>query len=295
MTCLNPICENYRKELRDYKFCPECGGAAKPSDLSYRITGSVNSGIVGNVIEVSLSAEVRQAFCFIPSGSFVMGSPADENGRGKFFNPGIIKWLTGHLSNEGTVEVNLSQPFWLAKTQVTQAQWQAVMDSNPSSFKGPNLPVEEVYWRDADAYISEINGKQMLPKGWKFALPTEAQWEYACRAGEKGPYSGGSLDEVGWYGGNSGKTHEVGQKKPNAWGLYDMHGNVFEWCADWYDDTPHGGVDPKGPESGQNRVLRGGSWESGDSFCRAACRPCWGVPNFTGDDVGFRTAIVPSN
>jgi formylglycine-generating enzyme required for sulfatase activity len=224
-----------------------------------------------------------------------MGSSADEDGRHKFFSPGIMNWLMGQISNEDSVEVNFRQHFWLAKTEVTQAQWQAVMGSNPSSFKGPNLPVENVYWRDAEYYISEINGKQILPTGWKFALPTEAQWEYACRAGDKGPYSGGSLDEVGWYKDNSGKTHEVGQKKPNAWGLYDMHGNVAEWCADWYDDRLQGGLDPKGPESGKNRVLRGGSWQTIPSACRAADRPCFGVPNLSGDDIGFRTAIVLSN
>jgi formylglycine-generating enzyme required for sulfatase activity len=133
-----------------------------------------------------------------------------------------------------------------------------------------------------------------LPEGWKFALPTEAQWEYACRAGEKGPFSGGSLDDVGWYDENSdSETHEVGEKKPNAWGLHDMHGNVWEWCADWWDDTLKGGVDPTGPSSGVDRVYRGGSWGFDASDCRAARRGGSG-PDDRLNDLGFRPALVPS-
>jgi formylglycine-generating enzyme required for sulfatase activity len=208
-----------------------------------------------------------------------MGSPEGENGRS---------------SDESQVEVRLSEPFWLAKTEVTQAQWEAVMDSNPSSFKSPKLPVENVSWEDAQAYLTKLNEKGILPEGWKFALPTEAQWEYACRAGEKGPYSGGSLEEVGWYDGNSGSnTHEVGQKKPNAWGLHDMHGNVWEWCSDLYDGTLKGGVDPTGPSSGVHRVSRGGSWYYVASCCRAAFRSGY-FPGDRFDRLGFRPALVPS-
>lgn len=206
-----------------------------------------------------------------------MGSPAKEKGRG---------------NDETQVKVTISHLFWMAKTEVTQAQWEAVMGSNPSKFKGMDLPVENVSWEDAQAFIAKLNSKQILPQGWKFALPTEAQWEYASRAGEKGPYSGGSLDEVGWYDGNSSSaTHEVGQKKPNAWGLHDMHGNVWEWCADWYDDTLKGGTDPMGPSSGDVRVFRGGSWSGNASGCRAAYRsryrPCIRFSN-----LGFRPALV---
>ena len=155
---------------------------------------------------IALAPNVEMTVAFIGPGSFTMGSTSNEE---------------GHSSDENQVEVTLSQSFWLAKTEVTQAQWEAVMGSHPSEFKGPNLPVENVNWGDAQAFITKLNEKQILPQGWKFTLPTEAQWEYACRAGEKGPYSGGSLDEVGWYAGNSdSKTHEVAQKKPNALGLY---------------------------------------------------------------------------
>jgi formylglycine-generating enzyme required for sulfatase activity len=154
--------------------------------------------------------------------------------------------------------------------------------------------VENVSWDDAQAFIAKLNEKQILPLGWKFALPTEAQWEYACRAGERGPYSGGGLDEVGWYCGNSGeKTHEVGIKKPSLWGLHDMHGNVEEWCADWYDDTMKGGADPTGPSLGDRRVLRGGSWRNFASGCRAAHRSRI-LPGSRNYDLGFRPALVPS-
>jgi formylglycine-generating enzyme required for sulfatase activity len=228
---------------------------------------------------IVLGPQTKMQMVFIKPGSFTMGSPTDERGRS---------------TDESQAEVTLSAPFWLAKTEVTQAQWEAVMGANPSHFKSPNLPVENVSWDDAQSFLAKLNEKGILPEGWKFALPTEAQWEYACRAGEKGPYSGGSLEEVGWYDRNSGsKTHEVGQKKPNAWGLHDMQGNVWEWCADWYDDTLKGGVDPTGPSSGDYRVYRGGSWFNDASRCRAAYRR----RNFPGGrrfNLGFRPALVPS-
>jgi formylglycine-generating enzyme required for sulfatase activity len=228
---------------------------------------------------IVLSSSVQMPVAFIRPGSFTMGSPANEDGRS---------------SDEDQAEVTLSQPFWLAKTEVSQAQWEAVMGNNPSTFKAPNLPVENVSWEDAQSFIGKLNEKQILPPGWKFALPTEAQWEYACRAGEKGPYSGGSLDEVGWYDGNSGsKTHEVGQKQVNAWGLHDMHGNVYEWCVDWYDDTLKGGTDPTGPSQGDYRVGRGGSWFFYASDCRAAYRYRFD-PGLRSLDLGFRPALVPS-
>jgi formylglycine-generating enzyme required for sulfatase activity len=200
----------------------------------------------------------------------------------------------GHSIGENQVEVMLTQPFWLAKTEVTQAQYKAVMGSNPSNFKGDNLPVENVSWNEAQAFIDKLNEKQILPQGWKFALPTEAQWEYACRAGEKGPYSGGSLDEVGWHDDNSGsKPHEVAQKKPNLWGLYDMHGNVYEWCGDWYVGTLTGGADPAGSASGSFKVYRSGSWDGSSSKCRAAYRD-GEYPSNSHNNMGFRPALVPS-
>ena len=178
----------------------------------------------------------------------------------------------------------------MAKTEVTQAQWNAVMGNNPSNFKGDNLPVEQVSWNEAQDFLEKLNAKIGNTDRGKMMLPTEAQWEYACRAGELGPFSGGTIDEVAWYNDNSkGKTHPVGMKKSNAWGLYDMHGNVWEWCADWYDAELEGGVDRSGPASGSDRVYRGGSWNYDAYGCRAANRLNYS-PSFSYNDGGFRVA-----
>jgi formylglycine-generating enzyme required for sulfatase activity len=268
------------QELKFVELDPEQWEAARDKNQALAVT-LASADAPGHLIDVVLPQNVTIAFCSIPAGSFTMGSPEDEESR----HP-----------DESQVEVTLIKPFWLAKTPVTQAQWDAVMGSKPNSFEGPNLPMDHVSWEDARAYLAKLNEKGIVPEGWKFALPTEAQWEYACRAGEAGPFSGGSLDEVGWYLGNSGsQTHEVGQKKPNALGLHDMHGNVLEWCADWYNDTLKGGTDPSGPLSGDSRVHRGGSCDLDTSDCRAACRFMNG-PGYPYDCyLGFRPALVPSS
>ncbi len=166
----------------------------------------------------------------------------------------------------------------MGKHEVTQAQWEKVMGYNPSLFKnvGPEAPVDTVSWDDCQAFCKTAGGG--------LRLPTEAEWEYACRAGSKGPYAG-ELDEMGWHVGNSDdSTHPVGQKKPNAWGLYDMHGNVREWCQDIYAfEYPEGAAtDPTGPkkESGDpHRSVRGGSWAGYAFFCRSAARDQWQPAN----------------
>jgi formylglycine-generating enzyme required for sulfatase activity len=217
--------------------------------------------------------------CWIPQGEFLMGSPESEAGR---------------YVDEKQVEVTLSQGFWMAKTVVTQAQWQAVMERNPSRFKGANRPVESVSWNDAQEFLTKVNRIVGNLDGEFMVLPTEAQWEYAARAGETGPYSGGTLDEVAWYIGNSGsETHPVGTKKPNAWGLNDIHGNVLEWCADWYGERLTGGVDPQGAVTGVHRAFRGGSWNRPATSSRAAFRFGF-LPNHRGFNLGFRPALVPS-
>lgn len=174
-------------------------------------------------------------------------------------------------------QVRFSQGFWLGQTEVTQAQWEAVMGGNPSNFKGGNLPVEQVRWNDAMEFCRRLTEREhaagRLSNDLAYTLPTEAQWEYACRSGTTGDYAG-NLDAMAWYGANSGnQTRPVRQKQANAWGLYDMHGNVWEWCADWYGNYPGGSVaDPSGAASGSYRVNRGGGWGNVAVFGRSADR-----------------------
>lgn len=178
----------------------------------------------------------------------------------------------------------------MAETEVTQALWEAVMGYNPSCFKGENQPVENVEWDDCQTFIQVLNELT----GEKFRLPTESEWEYAAKGGREYEYSGSdSLDEVGWYGNNSGKkTHPVKQKKPNVLGLYDMSGNVFEWCNDWdaqYDDGFM--IDPQGPQKGKTHTCRGGSWNY-DSLCSRVCFRSKHYPDRKNNHVGFRLAIT---
>ena len=184
--------------------------------------------------------------------------------------------------------VRITRPFYLGKYEVTQEQYQRVVGTNPGEFKGPANPVENVSWHDATAFCKALGGE----------LPTEAEWEYACRAGSTKKY--GLVDEeseVGdhaWHSGNSDrKAHPVGRKKPNAWGLYDMLGNVWEWCADWYGEDYYRqspAEDPTGPAGGSSRVLRGGSWTRAPSYCRAAPRD-WSTPTYRYNGYGFRILL----
>ncbi|MBQ7401833.1 MAG: formylglycine-generating enzyme family protein [Lentisphaeria bacterium] len=244
--------------------------------------------------ELTLPQGVKLEMVKITAGSFTMGSPAGELGR---------------ENDEAQHQVTLTKDYWLGKYEVTQAQWKAVMGSNPSTFIGDNLPVECVIWHDAKEFCKKLNEiyADKLPAGYQFDLPTEAQWEYACRAGTTTDLNNGknltsvrgecyNLNEVAWYTKNSGDaTHEVGQKRANAWGLYDMHGNVLEWCRDWYGAYPGRSVtDPVGPSSGSERVLRGGGRDFYAFCCRSADRH--GVDpafRFGSDGLGFRLALVP--
>jgi sulfatase modifying factor 1 len=218
---------------------------------------------------------VTQRLRFIKPGSFAMGSPADEAGR---------------CDNETLHGVALTHGYWLADSSCTQALWQAVMGSNPSLFLGdPLRPVETVSWDDCQGFLGKVVGSS---PGAQARLPTEAEWEYACRAGTTALYNGSSLDALGWYYGNSGNTtHPVKQKTPNAWGLFDMHGNVWQWCSDRYGDYPSGTLtDPAGPASGPNRVRRGGSWDNVPAVCRSANRD-GRAPGYSGSYLGFRLCI----
>lgn len=242
------------------------------------------SGVSGKSFVADLGGGVKMELLSIPAGTFTMGSPESEEGR---------------FYDESQVRVRITKPFYLGKTEVTQAQWKAVMGNNPSYFKGDNLPVEKVSWEDAMAFcrkLTERERKKGLPAEYTFTLPTEAQWEYACRAGTTTRFCSGdsesALSKVAWRDGNSGKkTHPVGTKSPNAWGLYDMHGNVWEWCSDWYAESLLGGNDPAGAKSGSRRVFRGGSWCNSARDCRSALRN--GIsPGNRINSLGFRVALV---
>jgi formylglycine-generating enzyme required for sulfatase activity len=191
--------------------------------------------------------------------------------------------LDEHEHSSPVHEVTITRPFKLGVYEVTQEQYQKVMGANPSSFKGPNNPAENMNSETAIEFcrrLSELPEEKAA--GHTYRLPTEAEWEYACRAGTTTKYSFGDSDsELGdyaWCGINRGRaTHPVGGKKPNAWGLYDMHGNVGEWCQDWVKSYPSGSVtDPTGPSSGKYRVVRGGSWVAVSKICRSAFRNGYG-------------------
>jgi formylglycine-generating enzyme required for sulfatase activity len=221
---------------------------------------------------------IGMEFVTIPAGEFEMGSPSDEQGR---------------YSYEGPVHhVNLEKAFHMGRYEVTQKQWRAIMGDNPSYFKGDdNLPVEWVSWDDVQEFIMKLNEKEGTDK---YRLPSEAEWEYAARAGTTTGYSFGDseskLGDYAWYYENSGsKTHPVGQKKPNSWGLYDMHGNVWEWVQDsWHDSYDGAPADGSAWErDGAFRVFRGGCWGYFAGDWRSAHRGCSG-PRFRGHVLGFR-------
>jgi formylglycine-generating enzyme len=207
-------------------------------------------------------------FVWIPAGNFMMGSPKEEKER---------------RENETQHKVTLTKGFYMGVYTVPQEQWQEVMGKNPSKFKGEkNLPVEQVSWEDCQEFIKKLREKDKKP----YRLPTEAEWEYSCRAGTKTPFFFGEMiftDQANYNGGftygdgNRGvyrnKTTPVGGFPANAWGLHEMSGNVAQWCQDWYGDYPANDVvDPQGPENGKERVLRGGSWICDPRYCRSASR-----------------------
>jgi formylglycine-generating enzyme required for sulfatase activity len=233
------------------------------------------------ILTLDLGNGVAMKLVLIRAGKFVMGSPGSEEGR---------------KADEGPQhEVSISKPFYMGLTEVTQAQYEAVMGTNPSEFKGPTNPVENVTWDNAAEFCRKLSEKTRKT----VRLPTEAEWEYACRAGSKTRFSFGesesALGNYVWYGANSGgKTHPVGQKKPNTWGLYDMNGNVAEWCADGYGPySSEASVDPQGVTSGDNRVVRGGPWPDViTAYFRCASRFGLGQSSHN-NKRGFRCAMTP--
>jgi len=258
-------------------------------------------------LSIDLGSGVKMEFVSIPAGEFMMGSSDSDT--------------AANLDEKPLHRVVITKPFYLGQYEVTHEQWHAVMDDNPkydnwSPDKGRNTPVETVSWDDCQAFLAKLNEKHGN-RGLNFSLPTEAQWEYAARAGSTTKWCFGddeaSLVKYAWYawggpnphentlknGEIAKSTHPVGQKKPNAWGLYDMHGNVQEWCQDWYGGLTTGIPsdrdyywnspleDPTGPVTGYKRVCRGGRWGSADRECRAASRAQYS-PGVNTGTLGFR-------
>jgi formylglycine-generating enzyme required for sulfatase activity len=233
-------------------------------DESYEVPQTPMGTVVGEVREFTA---LKIKFCWCPSGTFLMGSPADAPGSER---------------NEQQFEVTLSKGFWIQQTELTQAQYEALMGVNPSHFRGDSRPVESINLPDAHEYCRRLSELPPEKKsGNRFRLPTEAEWEYACRAGSLSSFCFGDdeamLEEYGWFNKNAGRaTHPVATRKPSAWGLYDMHGNVAEWCSDRYAEYPSGPqTDPKGAAAGDQIVVRGGGWFFVPQNARSAHRDAY--------------------
>jgi len=230
----------------------------------------VGVGYANEEITVELPGGATMEFVWIEPGTFLMGAPDSEE--------------VAQSHEKPQHEVTITQGFYLGQYEITQGQWEAVMGSNPSYFLGANRPVEYVSWYDVHSFIHALNeaaGDSL------YRLPTEAEWEYTCRVGTTTRWSFGDeeslLEEYAWYSGNRGfsKTRDVGTKLPNPWGLYDMHGNVWEWCQDRYGGyTSDSQVDPTGPATGLYRVIRGGFYKADASYVRSASR--------SGHEPGYR-------
>jgi len=244
--------------------------------------------------DIDIGNGVKMTFVLIPAGEFLMGSPPTTSPEQlqKTFVGGLVDEMQREFPQR---RVKISKPFWLGKTEVTQAQWEAVMGDNPSRFKPKSQnPVERVNWNDCQGFLQKFSAELRKP----CRLPTEAEWEYACRAGAPTEFyfgdSQAALPQHAWFSGNSGgSTHPVGEARPNAWGLHDMLGNVWEWCEDWfapYDTAAQ--VDPKGPGAGDVRVARGGPWMGAPWNCRSARRGMRGPATGQHDNYGCRVCVV---
>jgi formylglycine-generating enzyme required for sulfatase activity len=240
------------------------------------------AGEAGSDTKSHISNSLGMTFVYVPPGTFRMGSPIDERGRS---------------DDETLHRVTFSKGFYLQTTEVSQGQWTRVMGENPSIFDqcGENCPVENVSWDDVRVFMEKLNKMEGRNT---YRLPTEAEWEYACRAGSKLDYSFDSrradIQEYAWYDQNSDwHTNPVGQKTANAWGLFDMHGNVWEWCQGYYASYPEGPVvDPPATDVGTGRVRRGGGWGDGSRCLRCANRG-WAMHQEESREWGFRLVMTP--
>jgi formylglycine-generating enzyme required for sulfatase activity len=232
-----------------------------------------------------ITNSIGMKLVLISAGTFTMGERVEEETL---------------LKNAPRHQVTISKNFYLGETEVTQDHFEKVMESNPSRFKGSKLPVDNVSWLDAVSFcqrLSELTAEKAA--GRLYRLPTEAEWEYACRAESATKYCFGDneaeLNKYAWTTVNSNdSTHPVGKLKPNRWGLYDMHGNVWEWCQDWYANYPIEAVtDPQGPLTGTERVRRGGCWNNGPAYSRSAIR-LWYDPSYSSKEYGFRVVLIKS-
>ena len=256
--------------------------ASKPN----RNSGTRNNSSSGRTNNSGMTAEQKQRIIdnlvnnmvYVSGGTFTMGATSEQG--------------SGAWDNEKPAHRVTLSSYYIGRYEVTQAEWKAVMGSNPSNFKGDNLPVECVSWNDCQEFIRKLN----TLTGKNFRLPTEAEWEFAARGGNNSSgykYSGsGNIGSVAWYTENSnGKTHPVGQKSPNELGLYDMSGNVYEWCQDWYGSYPsYAQTNPTGPNSGSYRVCRGGSWDFNAGCCRVSLR-IHSTPGDSNFNLGLRLVL----
>jgi formylglycine-generating enzyme required for sulfatase activity len=287
------------RETNDYVFDqlgkPQIPDFVSPRGLQPWPLGKLSADAFAGKIagELKVLGNVRLRWC--PAGSFTMGSPKDEEGRS---------------TDEDQVSVTLSRGFWLGETEVTQGLWDGVMGTKPWDGKdyvkaGTEYPATYVNWEDAGGFCKALTARERqggrIVAGWSYRLPSEAEWEYGCRAGTTKKYNGdgkGVLTDYAWYDANAWNVgeryaHEVGLKKANAWGLLDMHGNVWEWCEDWYGEKLQGGRDPLRSVKGSLRVARGGNWGGTAGSCRSADR-ARGGPSNRYDLLGFRLALSPS-
>ncbi|HOZ45101.1 MAG TPA: formylglycine-generating enzyme family protein [Candidatus Hydrogenedentes bacterium] len=225
-------------------------------------------------------------FVWVPPGEFLMGATKTPEDLFRLYQ-GDLRWYANEVPRH---PVAITKGFWLGKYEITQAQWQKVMGSNPSG-TDPECPVDKISWDDCQTFVAELHTRTNEP----FRLPTEAEWEYACRAGGTTEFHFGDgkadLRKYAWFSANSGgQSHPVGKKEPNAWNLHDMHGNVWEFCQDWCDRAYYAKSpkeDPQGPESGEYRMLRGGSFKRSETKCRCSFRS-WNKPEYATAGQGLR-------